>query len=703
MSQKKNNLSDETSKPNPKKAGGNFLTRRRKNWTYLEVIGLALAFFLIIWPALTFVVNTVFPVASKAQAPNVQITKSANPAPGPVANGQTINYTVTIMTAAVSPTETTTVDLTDNFSAGLNCTSAVASPGGPANLGAGNATANWSSIASLSNVTLTLTLTCSVTAAAGATVTNNANVTVTNDSTLQTNQATSNTISHSVSGTVTTTVVTTTPPTTTVATTTAPTTTVATTTAPTTTVATTTAPTTTVATTTVATTTAPTTTVATTTVATTTAPTTTVGTTTVGTTTAPTTTVATTTPPTTTVATTTTVGTTLRPGTPTLGYPTSTPLAATPTNVPPTNTPGGPTPTAGPTTPTNTPDSSPAVPPTGATTTSSVPSGSGVVAGSITNSSGVPVGARVDLVYRKGGVDQVAASTVVDPSGQYFFGNVGPTGGGEFYFVRFSNPDLSGSTLRVFNSNPFSFAANAIVRLDPISVTGVKLNNATGGQQINLPFTFSWNSRFAGERYALSFFTSTGQQVLDSGDLGGATTFTLPAGKLANGQYTAQIRVTNGQGSGIAAQPFAFSLGSGPVAPIAQPPQQGSGATATTSRGGGNAPAAQPTPTPKPQNVPVAVGTPAGANPQNPSNQTAPSPTPTFPGGGGELIGGPQSLPGGDANVNPTPLIGSNPINDTGGKLPSSGGELPFAGLMLAGLTLIGRRIRLYWQGRVQS
>ncbi len=682
MSQKKNNLPDETSKSTPKKAGGNFLTRRRKNWTYLEVIGLALAFFLIIWPALTFVVNTVFPVSSKAVAPIVSISKSSNPASGTiVATNQTIIYTVSITTRAVAIGETTTVDLTDSFSAGHNCTSAVANLGGTANLGAGNATANWSAIASLSNVTVTLTLTCSVTATSG-TITNSANVTVTNDFTGETSNSTSNTVTHTVSGTATTAATNTPIPPTATSTPIPPTNTPGGPT-PTNTPIPPTATNTPIP---------PTATPTNTPIP----PTNTPGGPTATSTPIPPTATSTPIPPT---ATPTLPGNTTRPSTPTLSYPTSTPLAATPTNVPPTNTPGGPTPTLGPPTPTSTPDSSPAVPPTAATTTVSIPTGSGVVAGSITNSSGVPVGARVDLVYRKGNVDQVAASTVVDPSGQYFFGNVGPTGTGEFYFVRFSNPDLSGSTLRVFNSNPFSFTVNSIVRLDPINVTGVKLNNATSGQQINLPFTFSWNSRFAGERYALSFFTSTGQQILDSGDLGGATSFTLPAGKIANGQYTAQIRVANGQGTGIGAQQFAFSVGVGPAA--APPPVQrgGPGVTTTTSSGGGNAPGAQPTATPQPQNVPVAIGTPAVAKPQNPSNQ-APTPTPTFPGGGGELIGGPQSLPGGDANVNPTPLTTGTPVNDPGSKLPSSGGELPFAGLMLAGLTLVGRRLRLYWQGR---
>jgi hypothetical protein len=313
----------------------------------------------------------------------------------------------------------------------------------------------------------------------------------------------------------------------------------------------------------------------------------------------------------------------------------------------------------------------------------------------------------------------VLASTVIDSSGQFFFGGLGSTAQGESYYLRFRNSDPGGSTLRVFNTAPFNFTSGTITRIDNIDVTDVAIGApGSNGQRITPPTTFEWSTRAGvnGERYSLTFFNSAGQVVLETGDLGGATSYILQAGRLPDGQYTVQVNVTNSLGSGVSNRRFTFGIGVNGPTTTAAPVTTAPGTTApaattqrpatTAGQGVTTTAAGQPAnPTATPTRTATAGTTAGQAGTTGATGTTA----------GTSTTGGTTTLPGGGANVGGGELIGSQPTfgpantgDGTGsrpgggtggtgnsGQLPSSGGELPVIGLALAAITMFGRRLRL--------
>ncbi|MEI7557150.1 hypothetical protein [Candidatus Chlorohelix sp.] len=366
--------------------------------------------------------------------------------------------------------------------------------------------------------------------------------------------------------------------------------------------------------------------------------------------------------------------------------------ANTPTNLP-TGTPGV-SPTA---TPINTPAPTPALPgqpvPAQATTPVSVtpPTGSGVVAGSVINKNGSVAGAPIDLIWVISGGEQVLASAVIDNSGQFFFGGLGSTGQGESFYLRFRNSDPSGSTLRVFNTTPFSFSSGSITRVDNIDVTDVSIGPpGASGLRITPPYTFEWFKRVQIERYSLTFFSSSSQVAFDTGDLGGATSYTLPDGKIGNGQYSAQVNVSGSQGNGVSNKRFTFAIGI-----IATPtPIPTTTPVPTSTVRAQSSPIVIPTVTGRAITNGMATTT-ASTTTVTTTTTAAVSPTTTgLPSGGSEIIGVPPTFGPTQNNTSPANTGGSG-SSDTSKQLPTTGGELPIGGLVLAALTLAGRRLRL--------
>jgi hypothetical protein len=657
-------------------------SNRPAKWTWLELLGLSVALFLIISPIASLAYYAIFPPTASGQTTtmfNVSVGRNpASAAPGApatftiVLEGRTSDAEVIALTFNVNQGS-----VINSVSCDVNCTPAQFSISG------GTATLNGSISAPATTVTITFNITIGA-SATGAVV---------GSVSLQDGNAEGTDATNSI------TVTGTTPPTTTAV---VPTTTAV---APTTTAV---APTTTAV--------APTTTaVAPTTTAV--APTTTAV--------APTTTAVA--PTTTAVAPTTTAG----GATPT-STATSTPSPTATTG----NTPGGPTATSTATpTATNTPTGgvpNPGVPtnpvlPTRAGVIETPGSGqpgqpgnqpapTGVIAGRLVARGANLAGARVDLVRRSGGTQSVIPG-VVDNSGGFSFLSVRNTGDGESYSIRFSNPDGNGA-LRFFETNTFTYGGGRL-DLPAIDVTDVAIGEPGSSNTVfQLPLTLNWAQRNSGDNYSVTVRRSNGSGVaVDSGNLGGATSFTIGAGRIGSGEYFASVSVRNGQGAGESSRQFRFVIGGagggGGSQPTTQPPAQ-----------------VQPTPTPPPANQTTSVPAPATATPRppvgggtQPAATTAPAvattaaaqttqarpatASPTTGNGGSNAtptavvgIGSGQNS-GDGTNVGPTLPPGGAGVGQptttppTTGQLPASGGELPLLGLLLAALTLGFRRFRL--------
>lgn len=309
----------------------------------------------------------------------------------------------------------------------------------------------------------------------------------------------------------------------------------------------------------------------------------------------------------------------------------------------------------------------------GGTTTTSAPATSapaattaatsGVVSGSFSSNAAGLSGSQVSLVRRVSGkADETIKTALIDSRNQYFFTGVPPTDPGQVYFVRYSNPDPGSGVLRLFDTNPFSFKGGNY-QVPGADLTDVRIG-APGSNNgaFQAPLTLSWSARSSEDRYSITVFRANGGPALDSGNLGSTTAFTIPSGQLNEGNYFAQINVLNPLGTGISNRQFSFRLVGGI---ILQP-------TATRS-------AALATNTP----VPATTAAPAAAT-------TTAAPTAT-------TVVASQSQVDATATPSATVVPGTQ---STGGSLPRSGGELPIAGLLLAGFTLLARRIRLVRQTR---
>ena len=697
--------------------------QRPAKWTWLELLGLSAAFFLIIWPAINVILVTVFPPVTQAQTAggfSVGVSASRSVA----APGDSVSYTVTLtpngdlprlnsVSFAVSSSNGASATFVSNSCDNAGATKYLR----PCNTASASLASDGRGI----DVQLVITFTFKVTAGvAGNTLNGTATVNPNGANTgtfaapvVTINGGGNTPDSPTPVRTPSTPIATTNPPaTTTIANTTAPaTTTIANTTAPVTTAATT-APATTAATS------APATTAATS------APATTAPATTVGGTTAP--------GPGTTVVT-----TVPGPGTPSIpdtatppgipytpnGSPPANPTqivlpTSTPTATPVDNSgslPGGaitpvvlPT-RSGPITPaTATPTPTPTnVSGGGATVPTNTPSngvasvGSGVIAG-VFNGSNL-AGTRVDLVLRGGGADTVAATAQVVGGGQYSFLSVRPTLTGQSYYIRYSNPN-GGGTLRSWISNAFVFGGG---RLDVAAadLSDVVLGNP-GSADITyqLPLTLNWSNRIAGDSYSISIYRSDGSGLaLNSGNLGTNLSYTIGTNALPPSDYFALVNVVNANGTGISQRQFRFRIAPGVAA--------GSGPTAAPGRGGGqpaptNQSGALPTvaPTPAPfstrggsQSTPTSVpgtlpisapGSTAGA-----SSQTTNNNTPVVAGVSGTAVASASNTGAGNSDTTGTLPPGTS-------SLPKSGGELPIGGLGLAAFTLGLRRFRLKVQGR---
>jgi hypothetical protein len=320
-------------------------------------------------------------------------------------------------------------------------------------------------------------------------------------------------------------------------------------------------------------------------------------------------------------------------------------------------------------------------------------------------------GQRVDLILRSGGSDKSVANTLIDSNGAYSFLGIRATNSGEVYYVRFSNPN-GGNTLRFWNSATLTFdgVRGSVARADLVDVALGNPGNSLNTYQ--LPLTLNWSSRGQGDSYSIVIYRSDGSGVaLNSGNLGAATSYTIAAGALAQGDYFAEVGVSNGSGAGVSQRQFRFRISNGGLLPgggtggsvtSTPAPTQSSttavsttaAATATSGSGSGIGGGATAT----------TASTTAAATTTASTSTTAAA---TATSGSGSGIGSsnvavgnglpPTSTPGvsGTGNTSSQSNSGSSALPGGSQSLPQSGGELPIAGLVLAALTLIFRRFRL--------
>ncbi len=718
-------------------------------WTYLELAGLSVAFFLIVWPMLTLVMDTIFP--SKAYAAVLTITKSVSAVQAAV--GDTLTYTLVITNTSGTNDFITVTDITPTQVTIVNASggalTATISPtrdrvvfSGPLNNG--------------QSTTATINVQVKAGTAAGTSITNSASGTVSNSplQSIASNVVTTSVVSITNTPAPTNTATSTVVPTFTATNTAQPTSTTTPGPTPTNTATNTVGAATNTATN------VPTNTATNTPGGPTLTPTNTItpgGPTLTATSTATATFTATAQGPTpTNTATITPGGPTLTPTNTAVNTPTN---SATNTAVPantatntavPANTatstatitPGGPTPSFTPTstpsptgtlptataigtattdtgTPTFTPTLSGSatatftVTPTGTLPTgtpvltftplpgsTATPTGtlssSGVISGSFSVSGGgLLAGSRVLLILRSAGTgtpDIIVRDTVVDSTNQYFFASVPSNFSGQYYYVRFTNPDPGSGVLRNFDTNLFSFAGGSF-RLSNIDVTDVTLGDPGNSNRIlTPPFNFTWSPRSSQDIYSVRVLRSADNTPAhDSGALGGATKYTIPAGSLSDASYSAVVNIQNPLGTGTSNHQYVFRvLGSGvtPVpfpstptpAPITIAPVGGTGATNTV------------------QAQPGATNTKAVASTPKPAAAAA-NTTPLTATQAAAIIA-PAGQQGGSATFTPVVAANTQPSGEQNqpGNLPKSGGELPIFGLLLAGLTLGLRRYRLIRQ-----
>lgn len=586
-------------------------SRRPVKWTYLELGGLALAFFLIIWPVMTLVMDTISPHSTARAGANLTITKTSNKAPSNNAlPGDTVIYTITAKSTAPTTDILGLSDTVPNPGAGVwngVCT-AVATSNVAGNTPAAPTTPDGYAFSLTTgidpNETITIIITCQLKATA-------APVTITN---IVTGNLSLNQDAPTPSASVPLTIMTGITPTATNTPTATATNTPTSTNTP--------------------------------TVTNTPKPTNTTG-------------PATNTPvpaaPTNTPVpggggggggggspTNTSVpgNITVNPATITavigglLSATPGTPLGAGATPPPPASTTAQPAQPGNPATATST--SQPAAIP---------PQVSGVISGAFSSSTGSLAGNQVSLILRtSGGADQTVKTTIIDSSNHYFFSGVPSTSAGQVYFVRFSNPDPGSGVLRLFNTNAFSFAGGNY-RVSAADISDVRTGPpGTGNNSFQLPITLSWFSRSSEDRYSVSVFKANSNgPTLDSGLLGNATNFTVQNGQLTEGSYFAQINVLNPLGTGISNRQFAFRIVPGIIlAPTvtriaaAQPAATTAAPSATTAaptKAVANATATTPAISGA-QQVPATTPSPA---PTSGTGSTLPSGSNQLPGTGGEL------------------------------------------------------------------
>jgi uncharacterized repeat protein (TIGR01451 family) len=232
----------------------------------------------------------------------------------------------------------------------------------------------------------------------------------------------------------------------------------------------------------------------------------------------------------------------------------------------------------------------------------------GRITGAVTNAGQAAGAVPVELRRAGSGADVIVATAQTDSSGAYHFDNQPDSGANAVYYVRY--PGGLGGTLATWATYGQTYAAGAAMSFPGFDIADVQVGGPAQGAALALPATLSWSRRNGADSYIVRIFSGE-TQVLDSNELGAAESYTLPAGVLGPGAYTAVLKVRQPNlGYGEAHNRFTFTVTGAAPAPT-------------------NTPASAPAPPPPPPPAPATTPTSAPPPPPPAPAATQPAPAPT--------------------------------------------------------------------------
>jgi uncharacterized repeat protein (TIGR01451 family) len=213
-------------------------------------------------------------------------------------------------------------------------------------------------------------------------------------------------------------------------------------------------------------------------------------------------------------------------------------------------------------------------------------------------------GVTVELRQAGGGADKIIATAQTDNNGAYRFSNPPASPANTVYYIRYSGG--ASNSLAFWATLGQTYTAGATLTFATFDIADVQLGSPAAGSNVTLPVTLTWTSRNGNDTYSVRIL-SNGNQVLDSNDLGKATSYVIPAGVLGNGSYSAVVHIKQADGYGDSGARFSFSIGV-PAAASASPV---SGATMTATPVPPPPPPPPPPPSPPPTSVILSTQVPA--------------------------------------------------------------------------------------------
>jgi uncharacterized repeat protein (TIGR01451 family) len=179
---------------------------------------------------------------------------------------------------------------------------------------------------------------------------------------------------------------------------------------------------------------------------------------------------------------------------------------------------------------------------------------------------GAASGVSVELRQRtNSGADTSIATTTTDPSGTYTFANTPSAPSDAFYYIRFSG---GAGMLATWYTFPIIYVSGSEFTVPSVELGDVQLIAPLADQPLSLPGELTWNARSSGETYRLFIYAEgkMDKPVLDSGNLGTGTSYTVGEGGLPDGKYEGIVQVRDAvSGYGQSQNRFRFTVGSASI------------------------------------------------------------------------------------------------------------------------------------------
>ncbi len=213
----------------------------------------------------------------------------------------------------------------------------------------------------------------------------------------------------------------------------------------------------------------------------------------------------------------------------------------------------------------------------------------GDITGTVTINGQGTAGINVELRQRSNaGADSPLASSVSDSNGVYHFANQPSASNDAFYYIRFAGAK---GTLAAWYTFPIIYVNGSEFTVPAVEMGDIELAGPAAGTSIALPGTLLWKARRSGETYRVFVYAKgkIDKVVLDSGNLGASTSFTIPSGGLAESEYEAVVQVRDAVvGYGQSQARYQFNIGK-PGVPAANTDPVLGPAPGSIANGGENA------------------------------------------------------------------------------------------------------------------